>query len=72
MIVEYTVINTDNPLQTFDFLDYDKAKLKVEALRLQGKRVIVTGIDENGNEREIDMQLWHLQKCERCFYLASK
>lgn len=55
MIVEYTVINTDNPLQTFDFLDYDKAKLKVEALRLQGKTVIVTGIDENGNEREIDM-----------------
>lgn len=55
MIVEYTIINTYNPLQSFDYLDYDKAKLKVDALRLQGKTVRVISIDENGNELEIDM-----------------
>jgi hypothetical protein len=55
VIVEYTIVNTDNPLQSFDYLDYDKAKLKVDALRLQGKSVRVIGIDENGNEKEIDM-----------------
>ncbi len=55
MIVEYTIVNTDNPLQSFDYLDYEQAKLKVDALRLQGKTVSVIGIDENGNELKIDM-----------------
>lgn len=55
MIVEYMIINTDNPLQSFDYLDYKETKLKVDALRLQGKTVRVIGIDENGNELEIDM-----------------
>lgn len=55
MIVEYTIINIDNPLQSFDYLDYDKAKLKVDALRLQGKTVHIIGIDENGNELKISM-----------------
>lgn len=55
MIVEYTIVNKDNPLQSFDYLDYDKAKLKVDALRLQGKTVRVIGIDENGNELKISM-----------------
>lgn len=55
VIVEYTIVNTDNPLQSFDYLDYDKAKLKVDALRLQGKSVLIVGLDEYGNEKEIDM-----------------
>nr|DAU91561.1 MAG TPA: hypothetical protein [Bacteriophage sp.] len=55
MIVEYTIVNTDNPLQSFDYLDYDKVKLKVDALRLQGKSVLIVGLDEYGNEKEIDM-----------------
>ena len=55
VIVEYTIVNKDNPLQSFDYLDYEQAKLKVEALRLQGKTVRIIGIDENGNELEIDM-----------------
>ena len=55
MIVEYTIINIDNPLQSFDYLDYQQAKLKVDALHLQGKTVRVIGIDENGNELEISM-----------------
>lgn len=55
MIVEYTIVNKDNPLQSFDYLDYKQAKLKVEALHLQGKSVRVIGIDENGNELEISM-----------------
>ena len=55
MIVEYTIVNTDNPLQSFDYLDYNNAKLKVDALRLQGKSVLVTGLDEDGNEVNIDM-----------------
>ena len=55
MIIEYTIINIDNPLQSFDYLDYEETKLKVDALRLQGKTVRVIGIDENGNEKEIDM-----------------
>ncbi len=54
MIVEYTIINTDNPLQSFDYLDYEQVKLKVDALHLQGKSVRVIGIDENGNELEIE------------------
>lgn len=55
MIVEYTIVNKDNPLQLFDYLDYEQAKLKVEALHLQGKSVRIIGIDENGNELEISM-----------------
>lgn len=55
MIVEYRIVNTNNPLQSFDYLDYDKAKLKVDALRLQGKSVLIVGLDEYGNEKEIDM-----------------
>lgn len=55
MIVEYTIVNTDNPLQSFDYLDYEQAKLKLDALRLQGKTVRVIGIDENGNELKINM-----------------
>lgn len=55
VIVEYTIVNADNPLQSFDYLDYEETKLKVDALRLQGKTVHVIGIDENGNELEISM-----------------
>lgn len=55
VIVEYTIVNTDNPLQSFDYLDYEQAKLKVEALHLQGKSVLIVGLDEYGNEKEIDM-----------------
>lgn len=55
MIVEYTIVNKDNPLQSFDYLDYEQAKLKVEALHLQGKSVLIVGLDEYGNEKEIDM-----------------
>lgn len=54
MIIEYTIINTDNPLQSFNYLDYEQAKLKLDALHLQGKSVRVIGIDENGNELEIE------------------
>lgn len=55
VIVEYTIVNKDNPLQSFDYLDYEETKLKVDALRLQGKTVRVIGIDENGNELKISM-----------------
>lgn len=55
MIVEYTIVNADNPLQSFNYLDYEETKLKVDALRLQGKTVRVIGIDENGNELKISM-----------------
>lgn len=55
VIVEYTIINIDNPLQSFDYLDYQQAKLKVDALHLQGKTVRVIGINENGNELEISI-----------------
>lgn len=59
MIVEFTVENVDNPLESFDYLDYDEAKIKIEAMKLQGKRVRFILIDENGNEKKMDMQGSH-------------